>query len=292
MQFRFRSFCSSFLLLFLLYACTKPVAGVKSVIMVSIEPQRYFVEQIADTLFRIECMTPKGTSPETFDPTPESMVALSHAKIYFSVGQLGFENVWMDKFKNNCPEVNFFNTNDNISPVQSLHHHEHGIHSGIDPHVWTSPKQVAIIAENITKALVETDTANKNIYIANFKHFSKKLSEIDSLLTKMFSDNAQKAFVIYHPALAYFARDYGLEQYCIEDEGKEPSPVRMKEIVDIIKEKKIKTIFIQSEFDSRNAEQIAVETGCKLVIINPLSYDWEKELFIIAKALTYAESDN
>ena len=44
--------------------------------------------------------------------------------------------------------------------------------------------------------------------------------------------------------------------------------------------------FVQPEFDKRNAETIAQQTGTKVVPINPLSYDWETEMLNVAKALT------
>ena len=96
---------------------------------------------------------------------------------------------------------------------------------------------------------------------------------------------ADKAFLIYHPALTYFARDYGLKQICIEEEGKEPSPSRLQELVREAREADVRVVFIQQEFDTRNAQMMAEETGTKPVVINPLGYDWEKEMINITRAL-------
>jgi len=86
--------------------------------------------------------------------------------------------------------------------------------------------------------------------------------------------------------LTYFARDYGLTQYSIETDGKEPSPEQLKILIETAKKEGIKTVFIQQEFDKRNAELIAKETGCRLVVINPLSYEWGEEILRIAQALS------
>jgi zinc transport system substrate-binding protein len=80
--------------------------------------------------------------------------------------------------------------------------------------------------------------------------------------------------MIYHPALEYMARDYGLVQVAFEDEGKSPSPARMKELIDIARDKKIKIIFIQAEYDIRNAQSLAGETGARLIVLNPMNSDW------------------
>lgn len=91
--------------------------------------------------------------------------------------------------------------------------------------------------------------------------------------------------MIYHPALSYFARDYGLHQIPIETGGKEPSPAHLKALIDTCKDEKVHVIFVQPEFDRRNAELIAKQTGTRVVDINPLSYDWEAEMMHTAKSL-------
>lgn len=59
-----------------------------------------------------------------------------------------------------------------------------------------------------------------------------------------------------------------------EMDGKEPSPAQLKQLVMTAKEHHTKVVFIQQEFDQKNAELIAKETGCRLVKINPLDYHW------------------
>jgi len=104
---------------------------------------------------------------------------------------------------------------------------------------------------------------------------------------EIMSQEADRAFMIYHPALSYFARDYGLLQISIEEEGKEPTPAHMRALIEISKIEKIGVIFVQPEFDKRNAEVVATELGARVVEINPLSYDWEKEMIHTATSLLH-----
>ena len=99
------------------------------------------------------------------------------------------------------------------------------------------------------------------------------------------SPNADRAFMIYHPALSYFARDYNLHQIPIEAGGKEPSPTHLKNLINSCKKEKVRVIFVQPEFDRRNADLIAQQTGTRVVAINPLSYDWEEEMMNTTRAL-------
>lgn len=97
--------------------------------------------------------------------------------------------------------------------------------------------------------------------------------------------NADTTFLIYHPALSYFARDYGLKQISIEEGGKEPSPAHLKELIETCRRDNARVIFVQQEFDTRNARLIADELGVTVVPINPLSYEWREEMINVANAL-------
>ena len=114
----------------------------------------------------------------------------------------------------------------------------------------------------------------------------RRIEHTDSLISQMLSSpNADRAFMIYHPALSYFARDYNLHQIPIEAGGKEPSPTHLKNLINSCKKEKVRIIFVQPEFDRRNADLIAQQTGTRVVAINPLSYDWEEEMMNTARAL-------
>jgi zinc transport system substrate-binding protein len=249
-------------------------------ITVTIEPQRYFAEQLTDSLFEIITMVPPGTSPENYDPTPQQMTQLVESKAYFQIGTIGFENAWLDKLKQNNPQVLFFDNSKGIHLTKSRSDN----HS--DPHIWTSPKEALLIVQNMYDALTEIDPDHTYIYKVNVEKLQKEINETGQTVDSLLSRSSQKAFIIYHPALTYFARDYGLTQYTIETEGKEPSPEQLKRLIDAAKKENIKTVFVQQEFDRKNAEIIAKETGCRLVAIHPLSYHWQEEIIRIARALS------
>lgn len=278
-----------------LYSCSGKIEK-ERIITVTIEPQKYFAEQIAGDLFEIVTMVPAGTSPETYDPSPVQMANLAKSTAYFQIGKIGFEETWIEKIKINNPELPIFDNGTGIQYLTSAHecnhdeaetsegeHHHH--HGGVDPHTWSSPKEALIIAENMFKAFVEIDKKNEAIYSTNFNKLKSEIQKTDSIVSSLMAQSGNKSFVIYHPALTYFARDYGLNQVCIEIDGKEPSPEQLRQLVETSRSEVIKVIFIQQEFDQKNAETIAAETGCKLVVINPLSYNWSDEIIKIAKVL-------
>lgn len=266
----------------------------KPVITVTLEPQRYFTEAIAEDKFKVVSMVPKGSSPETYDPIPQQLVSLGDSKAYFRIGYIGFEQTWMDRLMNNTPHIQVFDTSKGIDLIlnndEHDHTHGHNSHDGhihaVEPHVWNSTSNALIIAGNTYKALSQLDKANEPYYRNRYDSLCQRIQHTDSLIRHQLSTpEAAKAFMIYHPALSYFARDYGLHQISIEEGGKEPSPAHLKALIDLCQAENVGVIFVQPEFDKRNAETIAQQTGTKVVPINPLSYDWEEEMLNVAKAL-------
>ena len=286
-----------FITLFYLVSCNS-AHNDKSTLSVTIEPQRYFAEKIAGDNFRVNTIVPAGTSPETYDPTPSQMVALGKSALYFKVGYLGFENAWGATLAENNAGVEVVNTSneivlidgENLDNIIGGHqHHEGHSHDGVDPHIWSSPKSALIMAENMLNALVMIDVENQKLYRENFKLLQAEMIETDKKITSLLKNSKVKSFIIYHPALSYFARDYNLTQYSIEFEGKNPSPQHLRQMIDFAKEQEIKTIFVQKGFDMKHAESLAKEVGASIYPIDPLSYNWSEELIKIAEILSENE---
>lgn len=254
-------------------------------ITVSIEPLRFFTEQIAGNRFHVTTLVPKGSNPETYEPTPQQLISLSDSKAYLLVGDLGFERTWVKRIAENAPDLKFFNLSQNINLLKDSHHHDGHTHTGTDPHTWTSPKNAQIIAKNICDALCSIDSTGTIYYQKRLKRLDKQLEKIDLTICHELEAVSNRTFMIYHPALGYFARDYGLQQVCIEEGGKEPSPSQLKNLIRNVKNEKVGVVFVQQEFSSTNAELIARETGARIVRINPLSYHWSEEIIQIARAL-------
>lgn len=249
-----------------------PEGGIPKV-MVSIEPLRCLTEQIAGDYFQVLTMVPKGGSPETYEPSPRQMTHLQESKVYFAVGELGFEKTWLDKFKENAPDVVFVNTSGQED-------------ANADPHVWTSYNRLVKMAGVVCEALCHADPEHQEYFKENLQKTVSSLEAADQEVRRKLQFVQRRAFLIYHPTLTYFAEDYGLTQIVIEDEGKEPSPRHLARLIEQCRKEKVGVIFIQEEFDRKNAELIAKETHTQLVSINPLAYDYDKELRQIAKILS------
>ena len=277
------------LTLLICFACGNPTqTNEKAIITVTIEPLRYFTEAIAGKNYQVVSMVPKGSSPESYDPTPQQLVNLSKSQAYFRIGHIGFEQAWMKKLEANCPDMKVYDTSKGIDLIRDKGHW-HGDHfheGGVEPHIWNSTQNALIIVDNIYQALCELDTTPQADYKYRLDSLKQSIQQTDAE-TRRLLENADSTFLIYHPALSYFARDYGLKQISIEEGGKEPSPAQLKKLIETCRNENVHTIFVQQEFDQRNAQLIAHELGIDIVSINPLSYDWTEEMLRTAKGLKH-----
>ena len=238
-------------------------------VTVTISPYKYFVDQIAKGKVNVNVMVSNGNNPETYEPYAQQMMELSKSALYLKVGSIGFEQTWMKKLQDNAPEMKVIDTSVGIKPAKTPG-------GNIDPHVWMSCSNARIIASNILKALCELEPKNKAFFEKNYQSLLSIIDKRDSTIRESFKKDPDlvRKFVIYHPILTYFARDYQLEQLAIEEEGREPSASQLKSLIERARKEKIKFCLIQAEFANRNTTTFINESHTKPMDINPLQGDW------------------
>jgi zinc transport system substrate-binding protein len=254
-------------------------------ITVSIAPFKYFVEEISGDDFRVNVMVPAGSNPHIYEPYPEQINQLRKSVAYISNGYLGFEMTWLDRFYEINKTMRKLSLGDNINALVSEHHHDGDNVESADPHYWVSPKCAMRMAASVRELLCQLNPSQSQKYETNYQSLVLKIQETDKKAQELFSDVLNRSFMIYHPNLGYLARDYGLEEIPVEYEGKEPTPSRMKELIDRARRGGLKTIFVQREYDTKNAKAIAGEIGAEIQIIDPLSENWQKATLDIINAV-------
>jgi len=253
----------------------------KPTVSVTIEPFRYFVEQIAGDDVNVNVMVPAGSNPETYEPTTQQMVQLSQSILYFKVGKIGFETTWMKKLQQNAKKMKVIDTSAGIELLKTKG-------GNFDPHTWMSIHSAEIITANIAGALMDAFPDKAQTYKENYWKYRTHLKELEKEMDKYdFSVGygRQTSFVIYHPILTYFAKERYLEQIPLEEEGREPSISQLKDIINLAQSEDINLLFVQKEFANRNVQTFIKETGVKPIEINPLSYDWEGQMLYIMKCI-------
>jgi len=259
--------------------------------IVSILPQETFLKAIGGDKVNITVMVKPGNSPHTYEPKPSQMKAISNADIYFAIG-VEFEKAWLNRFKNQNRKIKIADISKNIEKIdieEHSHgdekHNDHDDHDEKDPHIWTNPNNVKIIAQNIYNELIKIDTANKQYYKTNLDKFLLHIDATDKKINSILSQKKRK-LMVFHPSWGYFAKEYNLTQIAIEVEGKSPKPRELKHLIEEAREEKVNVIFTSPEFSDAIAKQIANELKIPVVKVSSLAKNWSQNLIDLAKIIS------
>lgn len=256
-----------------LSACSPQPASQEKTLYVSILPIRSLVKEIVDEDFRIEVLVPPGASPETFEPTPRQFIGLNEAQLVFNVGLLEFETALLDKIEDRTKIVDLSRGIVRIEGSCAHAGRNGSDHAhGVDPHVWTSPRALQRMAENAYEA-IHARWPDSAKYTANHARLQEELRQLDLRTAEKIARSGIRYFIIYHPALTYYARDYGLRQEAVEADGKEPSAKRLTALIRQARKDDIGRILYQSQFPVSVVETIARDIGAECAEIDPLRED-------------------
>jgi len=239
-----------------------------------IMPLADFCRNVGGETVEVEMLIPAGASPHTYELTSEQMKFLSEADVLVTNG-LGLTPWVEDLFANlDNPELITLVAGEAVPQDELIeigenreeeHRHEQGVY---DPHVWLDPNLAMYQVEAIRDAFIEADPDNQERYRRNASKFMEELEGLDSHIGEEVPSFTEIKFVSFHPAWAYFAQRYGLEQIGVVEElpGKEPGAGEIAELVGLIKEEGVKVIFTEPQFNPKAAETIAEETGAEVVL--------------------------
>ena len=248
----------------------------KPVVAVTIVPEQTFVEAVCGDLAEVVVMVPPGSSPENYEPTPVQMVKFSDALIYFAIGvPTEAANILPDS-----GEVRVVFLNEKVAEVYPERTFEAGER---DPHIWLSPKRAQVMVAAIAEEMSALDPDNALVYSENAAAYIADLETLDCNSLQSLIEN--RKFIVYHPAFGYFAEDYALEMYALEEEGKEATVQRLQQMIDLAKAEGIKVIFYQSEIDSSQSQAFAEEIGGRTMALSPLAADYIGNLRSMAELM-------
>ena len=282
-----------------LTACThrsdRPNAlkGNKPLITVSIPPQLFFVKAIAGDRIDTSCLLTSSSDPESFEPSMSQLMQLERSDAYIPLGVLPFEHGIIERLSSGKQSVRIVNGSEGINLLSDTHHgssHRHAHHddAGVaDPHIWSSPRNAKIMALNTLNALIAADSVNEDVYRINYARLDSRLDSIDSSFRQVFAkENKVPHFLVWHPSLSYFAKDYGLHQIAVSEPGKELSVRSLAERLSSVNDADIKVCFYQTPFDSERIKELSSSTHIKIVEINPMNAEWEDEIQKLYDAFT------
>jgi zinc transport system substrate-binding protein len=250
-------------------------------VIAGVPPVAYLVERIGGEHVAVDVLLQPGQDPHTYEPTPKQVRSLARAKLFFRVG-MPFEDRLIEKIQSAHENIAIVDTTSGITKRLAApdegHDHggrgdEHHAEADYDPHVWLSPPNLRVQAENIAAALAKADAQHAADYRANQERLDADLAALDARIAARIKPFAGRIMFVFHPAFGYFADRYGLKQKAIQAGGKQPSLMQLQKLIHEAKAAKAKTVFVQPQFDPRSAAAVADAIGGKAVPLNDMSKD-------------------
>ncbi|EGL83154.1 ABC-type metal ion transporter, periplasmic subunit [Caldalkalibacillus thermarum TA2.A1] len=284
----------------------------------SLFPLYDFATKIAGERAEVINLIPPGAEPHDFEPTPNDIVNLHKADlfVYNGGGLEGWIEKILEAVDN--PDLKVVDSTANVELLTNEetghvhdqdhdHGHDHGHgkeedhdhdhdhdhahgkeedhdhehdHGELDPHVWLDPLRAKQQAEAIKDALVEIDPEHAEYYEQNYSELAQGFDELHAKFEEMSQNIQRRDFVVSHEAFGYLAWRYDLNQVGIAglSPSQEPSPQRMREIIEFVQENEIQYILFENTVTLKVAEVIKSETGAESLVLHNLESLTEEEL--------------
>ncbi|CRH20786.1 metal ABC transporter substrate-binding protein [Carnobacterium maltaromaticum] len=272
---------ASLAILFIMVGCGNQEAtkdSTKLQIVTSFYPMYDFTQNVAGDNAEVSVLMKAGTEPHDYEPSAKDIAKIADSDVF--VYNSKEMETWVSSVLTNIDtkKTVVVDASQGIDLLEGNHSDdeteaEHEGHSHAhDPHIWLDPvlaqKQVDTIKEGIIKA----DTKNKEIYEKNALAYKEKLAALNEKFEMGLKNAENRTFVTQHAAFAYLANRYDLEQVAIAglSPDQEPSPAKLAELNDFIKENNIKIIYFAETASPKIAKTVANETGAKLEVLSPI----------------------
>ena len=272
-----------------------PAASGKLLVGVTIPPHAWLVRQIGGDRVQVVTTVRPGDSAELYQPTDAQISRLADARVYFRTG-MPLESSRGFRSGLSRDTLRVVDLREGVSLHDMAQHagHAHEAphegaasadaheaatptgtsdpYGGKDPHIWLSPRLLKVQAQTVANTLAEIDPSSKPYYLRNLASVHSQLDELDRSLRTTLAPLRGRAFLVFHPAWAYFAEEYGLREIAIESEGKEPSDRELTELLRLARREGIRVIFVQ-QTATRAARAMALAIGARTEILDDLAED-------------------
>lgn len=215
--------------------------------------------QVGGPAVDVQDLTPAGAEPHDLEVTPDDVDVLASADVVLVMGR-GFQPAVEDALRRRDGVT--------VELLDALAVPE----DETDPHVWLDPALMGEVVDATAAALAEADPTNADAYRREAARFGADLAGLDRSYTERLGDCGTRTLVTAHAAFGWMARAYGLDQQAIAGIAaeQEPSPGRLDELIDLLEQGGITTVFTEALLSPEAAETLAREAGVMTAVLDPL----------------------
>ena len=222
---------------------------------------------VAGNRLSVESLIPLGVDPHAYQPTPQDAVRITDANVLILNG--ANLEAFLDPILQNAggQQQLMIKASDGLTPRPD----PSGDNSGGDPHFWLDPNNVIRYVENIRDGLSKADPVGTSGYAANADQYIVKLRALDGWIVSQVQiiPQERRLLVTNHDSLGYFAARYGFSVVGAIipsiSSGAAPSAQELAALITSIRSTNTPAIFLETGTNTQLADQIAAETGIRVV---------------------------
>lgn len=270
---------------------TRPGDDGRPLIAVSILPQQYVIDRIAGDLADTVVLVGPGQSPHSYEPTPRQMSLLSQADAWI-LSNTDFEKALASNVRALYPDllvvdgtegVTFRYLEDHDGEHEHLEEEENSIE--LDRHTWLGREPMKLLGLAVAQTLITLDTEHESTYLRNLDNFHSEVDAVFDVLTEELADLRGTSVLVYHPSFGYLLDEFGITQEAVETGGKEPTARALADLIERAEERGVKALFVQAQFSTNAARNVAQAIGAEVLPLDPLAYDLLGNIRVIGKTL-------
>jgi len=223
-------------------------------------------QNVAASRLTVATLVPLGVDPHEYQPTPQDTVRLAQSQVLI-VNGIGYE-WWLQKTLANVGGqrqvlVAAAGLTAAADPT--------GAHPDGDPHMWLDPERAVRYVENIRDGLTQADPVGAQVYAANARAYIARLNDLDGWIKSQVAQvpAARRLLVTNHESLGYFAQAYGFQVVGTVIPGlssdASPTAQQLAALIQAVKASGVPAIFLDVGTNPNLADQVAAETGTKVV---------------------------
>lgn len=257
-------------------------------VVATVFPAYDFARAVGGDLADVQLLLPPGTESHSYEPTPADILAVQDCDLFIYLG--GESDTWVETILESvelrgqtlrmvdCVPLLEEETVEGMESYEEGHDHDHdeapglGEVVGYDEHVWTSPKNAALITRAVGDKLAELDPANADTYAANSADYAAQIEDLDREFADFFAGVEDRTMVFGDRfPLRYFAEEFGIDYYAAFpgcSTQTEPSAATIAFLTDKVREEHIPTVWYIEFSNHLVADSIAESAGVKTAMFH------------------------
>jgi ABC-type Zn uptake system ZnuABC Zn-binding protein ZnuA len=216
-----------------------------------------FVEGVGGEYVSVRNLVPVGASPETYQPAPQDIAALSQAQLLVQNG--GGIEVWLEPTLANASNasVKRLVLSDGLPKI------------GNNPHLWMDPVLARAYTEKIRAALASMDPAHARQYAQNARAYEAQLAALQRDIAAQIAKipPQHRAMIIFHNAFDYYNRRFGIQTVGVIElsPGQDPNPQYIGQLVTLARAHDVHAVFSEPEYSPKLAQSLAHSANIHVV---------------------------